>query len=118
MNIEKHTQTVAPSVGFSGDVLGRMLPALLTKGEFGLSSLPKATLEQNLEAIVHSLERLDAELLLDLHRSKHGPRVAEGYVDRIFERDFCAGKFQAIHACLSHYSRLLIFHSSIFTDNT
>ena len=88
MNVEKHTHTVAPSVGFAGDVLGRMLPALITKGEFGLASLPKATLEQNLEAIIHSLERLNAELLLDLQPATYGPRVAEGYVDRIIVTNF------------------------------
>lgn len=85
MNVEKHTQSVAPmQVAFNEDMISRMIPPLLTKGQHGLSSLSQKTLQQNLEPIMNALQRLDAELLLDLQPTKEGPQVHAGYVSSSF----------------------------------
>lgn len=43
-----------------------------------LADIPLATLYQNLQPIMDALERIDAEKLLDLQLSDHGPILREG----------------------------------------
>jgi hypothetical protein len=82
MNLERNIQEVAPMtiLSYSRDTIGAMLPPLI-KGGGGLASVPQAALRQNLQPVMTALEGLNAELLLDLHSTSQGPRVAEGYVD-------------------------------------
>jgi hypothetical protein len=80
MNLESHTQEAAPmTMSYSKEALGAMLSPLI-KGDGGLASVSKAALRQNLQPVMSALEGLNADLLLDLHTTTQGPRVAEGYV--------------------------------------
>jgi hypothetical protein len=81
MNLERHTQEIAPMtmLSYSRDSIGTILPPLI-KGEGGLATVPQAALRKNLQPVMSALEGLNAELLLDLHTTSQGPRVAEGYV--------------------------------------
>jgi hypothetical protein len=83
MNIETHRQELA-SVDTSHqhpsgrhDALGQMLPPIL-RGQGGLANIPQATLRQNLQPVLDALGKLDAELLLDLTLTEHGPRLRDG----------------------------------------
>jgi hypothetical protein len=82
MNIERHTQEfipVSPSLDnqrVQCDAWSQILPPLLKSG--GLANIPHTTLRENLKPVLSALERLDAELLLDLQPSERGPRVRQG----------------------------------------
>lgn len=60
------------------NLLGTFLPSLLKQAKGGLSAMPQATLHDSLQPVVNALRKLDAELLLDLEITDHGPRVREG----------------------------------------
>eukprot|EP00339_Tiarina_fusa_P027274 CAMPEP_0116997174 /NCGR_PEP_ID=MMETSP0472-20121206/708_1 /TAXON_ID=693140 ORGANISM="Tiarina fusus, Strain LIS" /NCGR_SAMPLE_ID=MMETSP0472 /ASSEMBLY_ACC=CAM_ASM_000603 /LENGTH=321 /DNA_ID=CAMNT_0004695987 /DNA_START=132 /DNA_END=1097 /DNA_ORIENTATION=+ len=83
MNLERHTKEfipVSPSLDHQQpvhcDAWAQILSPLVKNG--GLANIPQTTLRQNLQPVVSALERLDAELLLDLQPAESGPRVREG----------------------------------------
>jgi hypothetical protein len=79
MNLERHSQEAAPmTMSYSRDAIGAILPPLI-KGGGGLASVPQAELRENLQPVMSALEGLNSELLLDLHTTSQGPRIAEGY---------------------------------------
>jgi hypothetical protein len=61
-------------------MLAKFLPPLLTQANGGLSAIPQPTLHDNLQPVISALEKLDAELLLDLERTgeNQGPKVRDG----------------------------------------
>jgi hypothetical protein len=69
------------SLSSSPMMFGKFLPPLLTqRSEKGLAAIPQTTLCDNLTPVIKALEKLDAELLLDLHRCPEGqgPKVRDG----------------------------------------
>jgi hypothetical protein len=82
MNIETHRNEVAPvdpshqHPSGRHDPLGEMLPPML-RGKGGLANIPPATLRQNLQPVLNALGKLDAEKLLDLELTEHGPRLRD-----------------------------------------
>jgi hypothetical protein len=83
MNIETHRHELAPvdpshqHPSGRNDPLGQMLPPML-RGKGGLANIPQAILRQNLQPVLNALGKLDAELLLDLELTEHGPRLRDG----------------------------------------
>ena len=81
MNVEYHQHHTAIEHSHDSS-LGRILqPALQSLS--GLSSISRDALQKNLQPIMKALERLDAQLLLDLKSVKvgEGPRLNDRYVD-------------------------------------
>jgi hypothetical protein len=84
MNIEQHTQDFLPvqslleqqRVAVHSDAWSQILSPILKNG--GLANIPHETLRENLRPVVSALERLDAELLLDLQPAERGPRLRDG----------------------------------------
>ena len=85
MNIERHIiQELAPVDHHSHqqlherqDAFANLLPPLL-KAQGGLTGIPHDTLRQNLQPVINALEKMDAELLLDLQPSEQGPIIRDG----------------------------------------
>jgi len=76
-HIQTHDISLCDS---SSSMLGKFLPPLLTQAKGGLSAIPQSTLHDNLQPVITALEKLDAELLLDLERTTdgQGPKVRDG----------------------------------------
>ncbi|CAJ1930741.1 unnamed protein product [Cylindrotheca closterium] len=97
MNVEYHQHHTAIEHPRDHSNLGRILqPAL--ESFSGLSTISRDTLQKNLQPIMNALERLDAQLLLDLKSVK----VGEG--PRLNDSQSCAAIYDDIQPPMNHHS--------------
>mmetsp|Transcript_43348 Transcript_43348/g.104763 ORF Transcript_43348/g.104763 Transcript_43348/m.104763 type:complete len:228 (+) Transcript_43348:62-745(+) len=98
MNVEYHQQHTAIDPSHDDSSLGRILQPALQSFSGGLSSISRETLQKNLQPIMNALERLDAQLLLDLKSVK----VGEG--PRLNDSQSCASIYDDIQPPMNHHS--------------